>query len=550
MHQSKLFAAKETGQTGPTRKASHMTGLTLACHSKKCEALPYCSAMESMGLKVPGNATCFFRHTYEETALEEEVLKQCEGIPEKRELLSRLMERARHSLAACYNKQSQHNATEELLPLHDALFFARLSLWSAMATAAKAERSFTDVELTYYQEAIAKALCSLKEQAAHFSITEQVQALAAHDHKLREDHSLLFDAQMIRDINRVVGNMITARPTLIVGDKGIAKTQVAKFAMNLFESNPLVISVKGDMMSDELIGKIKHDVELNTFVFKDGPLLTAMKNGIPLLLDEINFGDQAIIARLQDILLKKPGDLVFVQESGEAPFVVQPGFSVIATANEASLRYRHREVLDPAIRDRFDVIARTYPNLDCSPFTDIPPTLLRLALSSAVDEKGVPSEYLSLSFLEDFARLSFVSQYLYVTPAKEVTVELTEDSLKNVVLEESQPLLTDCITPRAMSSIIEECRRGNLPDRTLNQDTLDNLIKTLDQAGSTRNYLLMQSAKVMLAFNSNPVLPIQEKQQDLLVQTGAEHPAAFGKDELFGLSKAAKQKILAHYQGI
>jgi hypothetical protein len=311
-------------------------------------------------------------------------------------------------------------------------------------------------------------------------------------------YALQFDEKMIEDINKLVGNVMNSRPTLIVGDKGIAKTQVAKFVMSLFGSEPMVISVKGDMMSDELIGKIKHDKVQNTFVFKEGVLLRAMRLGTPVLLDEINFGDQAIIARLQDILLKRPGEKVFVQESGEEPIEVAPGFTVFATANEASTRYRHREILDPAIRDRFNIILRSYPDLDINPLTDTPASLLRIALSSAVDSWGLPSPHINLETLESLVKLAHATQFLYSVPGKEVTIQFSEDKVSSSVLEESEPLMTDCITPRTVSKLIADFAAGNLPGVSLDATLIKNLISSLDQAGATHNRELAEQIGLLL----------------------------------------------------
>lgn len=150
-----------------------------------------------------------------------------------------------------------------------------------------------------------------------------------------------------------------------------------------------------------------------------------MRAGVPVLLDEINFGDQAVIARLQDILLKRPGQTAFTQEADTA-IEVRPGFTMLATANDASSRYRHREVLGPALRDRFEIIMRTYPDLAHNPLFDPSPSLMRLALASQIDETGRMSARIDAAAPETLVRITAIPQHLYARPRKKPSSALTK----------------------------------------------------------------------------------------------------------------------------
>ncbi len=201
-------------------------------------------------------------------------------------------------------------------------------------------------------------------------------------------------------------------------------------------------------------------------------------------------------------MLKKPGEKVLVQEDGEQFIVVQPGFAVFATANEASLRYRHREVLDPAIRDRFDILIRSYPDLDSDPLVESSPALMRLAMSSAVNEFGSLSKYIDEDFLSSFVHLAHVTQYLYAVPAKDVTVEFSDKYMKSVVKEDSQPLMTDCITPRTLSNVVADSAKGNLPGQHFDMRLLKRLVRSLDQSGSHSNAELTMQIMLLLGFET------------------------------------------------
>ena len=429
--------------------------------------------------------------------LSEKTVAQIDGLSTNgdiaRQLVTALVER--HAEIARTN-----GLWKRAKPVYDALsalFDVHMELWKAMVDAARGGRAFTDVELDCFEGRIALAQDLADEASREAGGEAFAQAQAACDRELKLRYRLQFDEQMIADIDRLVGNVASSRPSLIVGDKGIAKTQVAKFVMSLYGEEPIVVSVKGDMMSDELIGHLVHDRERQTFVFEEGALVRAMREGRPILLDEINFGDQSIIARLQDILVKIPGESAYIQEE-DATVTVAPGFAVLATANEASLRYRHREVLDPAIRDRFDIVARSYPDIEGTSFLDSAPNLMRLALSSAVDEYGKMSRHIDEDMLRAFVRMAHATQYLYSVPTKDITVELSSDEATGSVRDTDHPLMTDCITPRTLSNIVADCAEGNLPGRRFDIALLDRIIDTLDQAGSRDNAEVAQQLKVIL----------------------------------------------------
>lgn len=491
----------------PKDEGNHMRSHDWQHTEEGCPAYPYCTAMEARGILRKKGESCLYAPEKGLMKLRQTAQAAIEESGEQRTLLEQLAQEGEAQFAYYAVMNFDFTELAQLSKAHDEVFEARMKLWHAMIEARRSGRQFTDVELSYHTALIEQAQSARKDLERKVSEAARLVARSAHDRKLKNLYDLQFDDAMVKDINRLVGNILNSRPTLIVGDKGIAKTQVAKFVMGLYASDPIVISVKGDMMSDELIGKLKHDRAQNTFVFQEGALLTAMRAGLPVLLDEINFGDQAIIARLQDILLKKPGESVFVQESGEESIEVASGFIVFATANEASVRYRHREILDPAIRDRFDIIIRAFPDMDSAVFLDTPQSLLRLALSSAVDAWGLPSRHIDLKVLELFVRLAHATQYLYAVPGKDVTIKFEEDSIGSTVLEESQPLMTDCITPRTVSRVIADCSSGNIPGMRLDGLLIDGLLRALDQAGSTHNYELAEQIRTLLGVGD----PLQEE---------------------------------------
>jgi hypothetical protein len=242
-------------------------------------------------------------------------------------------------------------------------------------------------------------------------------------------------------------------------------------------------------MSHEFIGKDVLDKNAQGSSFRKGKLIQAMVEGRPVLLDEVDLSDQPIMMRLQDFLLLRPGSKVNLQEDGDEEIVIQPGFAAFATANEASKRYQHRVKLDPAFRDRFSIVRAEYPDIDKKPTAEIPHSLMRLALASAVDERGKLSEHTPASELERLARLAHATQALYSLPANDtrIVADLRPDQTTSEFLQAAEePVMSDCITPRTLVETVRRCSLGNKPGMDLESET-QKLINTLDQAGSTTN---------------------------------------------------------------
>src|SRR5699024_4342038 len=89
------------------------------------------------------------------------------------------------------------------------------------------------------------------------------------------------------------------------------------------------------------------------FEWVDGPLITAMKNGSFILVDEISLADDSVLERLNSVLeLERT---IFLAENTETPLIqAKPTFRYFATMNPGG-DYGKKE-LSPALRDRFTEI--------------------------------------------------------------------------------------------------------------------------------------------------------------------------------------------------
>lgn len=112
--------------------------------------------------------------------------------------------------------------------------------------------------------------------------------------------------------------------------------------------------------------------------FQYGPLVRAMKEGKPLVIDEMDGIPHSILMRLNHILTRKVGDKVKIQENGGEEIEIKPGFCVMATGNIKSAKYK-REELDAAFLSRWWSSEVKYlPQNET----------LKIILASLVDKRG------------------------------------------------------------------------------------------------------------------------------------------------------------------
>jgi MoxR-like ATPase len=151
-------------------------------------------------------------------------------------------------------------------------------------------------------------------------------------------------------------------PAYISGPTGNGKSTTVEQACAK-NKRPL-IRVNLNMMTDEdqLIGS-KTLVEGNVEVV-EGPVIIAMRSGIPLLLDEIDAGSANTLLCLQPILEGKP---YYFKLKNELIYPA-PGFTVFATANTKGKgsddgRYIGTNVLNEAFLERFAItFNQDYPS--------------------------------------------------------------------------------------------------------------------------------------------------------------------------------------------
>lgn len=119
-------------------------------------------------------------------------------------------------------------------------------------------------------------------------------------------------------------------------------------------------NLTNETTEEDLIGSFILDN--GNMIWKDGPVLVAMRRGAVLLLDEIDQATTNVMC-LQNVLQNKP---YYVKKTNEM-IKPEPGFTIVATANtkgdgDGSDRFVGANVMNEAFLERFNVvIEQDYP---------------------------------------------------------------------------------------------------------------------------------------------------------------------------------------------
>ncbi|EGG02722.1 uncharacterized protein MELLADRAFT_66139 [Melampsora larici-populina 98AG31] len=147
---------------------------------------------------------------------------------------------------------------------------------------------------------------------------------------------------------------------------------------------------------------------LALFTWKDGPLVQAMREGDPVLLDEISLADDSVLERLNSLL--EPSRSIVLAECGgatieEMQIKAHPSFEIMATMNPGG-DFGKRE-LSPALRNRFTEI---WVPLVSEPADRIAIFASRLSTSKSTSDR-LPSDSECLTWAERIVGFSnFFSQ--------------------------------------------------------------------------------------------------------------------------------------------
>lgn len=150
-------------------------------------------------------------------------------------------------------------------------------------------------------------------------------------------------------------------PIFVSGLSGNGKTTMVEQACARLKREYIRVNISVETEEDDLIGGAAL-VDGNV-VYREGPVLTAMRRGAVICLDELDRGSNKLMC-LQSILEGKP---FFNKKTGEVVHP-QPGFTIVATANTKGKgsedgRFISAQILDDAMLERFALtVEQEYPS--------------------------------------------------------------------------------------------------------------------------------------------------------------------------------------------
>lgn len=359
-------------------------------------------------------------------------------------------------------------------------------------------------------------------------------------------------------VREITENLATGKVVFISGETGIGKTEIARIASKKFSGEePLVVRGYAGMSSDELFGhmsltvdKAKNAAALQGEVdgameqFKKrfpnptpeqeagvvqavlskssatvseyilGSVYKAAQEGRTVIIDEANYIPPELLAKLNDILTKRPGERISVQEDGIGPIEVKKGFGMIFTGNvnpptgPAARRYIGRHLFDLAFQDRISMVPYTYlPQAvegQCKDFTPEQKQLFMVAVTTALlpsprlgtadvlekleNRHGtclLPGGERGLETLWKFTQFAAVTQQAF---AGEIQLGSAHSFQTDGTSQAKQTSVS--LSPRAFMRVIESWRDDGFQKELDQYIAKDLLLRALDPADKAYLYQL------------------------------------------------------------
>ena len=201
---------------------------------------------------------------------------------------------------------------------------------------------------------------TIQSQALDAKIVKQAKLAVEIENLVPDSDSTYVPFGFHKDLVNIIKSGMFY-PTFICGLSGNGKTMMVEQVCAKLKKEAIRVNISIETDEDDLIGG--NTLVDGNVVYREGPVLTAMKRGAILILDEIDRGSNKLMC-LQAILEGKP---YFNKKSGE---VVTPatGFNVIATANTKGKgsddgKFMGAQVLDEAFLERFAItVEQEYPS--------------------------------------------------------------------------------------------------------------------------------------------------------------------------------------------
>lgn len=222
-------------------------------------------------------------------------------------------------------------------------------------------------------------------------------------------------------------------------------------------------------------------------------ILIAVKEGRPVIVDELNTIAMQNLIGLNDILQRHVGSTAYI--TGVGPVMIKPGFGFIGTGNLSTERvnYEGTNELNPAFKSRFVTIEYNYvPQSITGSLEDQEDSdgnqLFRVIITELANPDGsieLPNAKRTLEELFRFAQLSKVTQNVFVGKWKD-SVSHGDSRVEDVELKES------VLSVRNILHVLDNWNLGE--EKDLSKALWDGFISSITDPDD-QNFILSQAVR-------------------------------------------------------
>ncbi len=142
----------------------------------------------------------------------------------------------------------------------------------------------------------------------------------------------------------VLFDILENRRIMLIGHTGTGKTSLIEQVAAHTNQGVLRSNMNGQTTVGDFVGF--WTVKGGETIWVDGVLPTAMREGLWLIVDEVDFAEPAILAVLTAVL--EPGGRLLLKEKGNEIIAPHPSFRLFATANAVGSMGQHRHLYQGA----------------------------------------------------------------------------------------------------------------------------------------------------------------------------------------------------------
>lgn len=172
------------------------------------------------------------------------------------------------------------------------------------------------------------------------------------------NESFHFPTQM-KDIAQ---DVLENKRIMLVGHTGTGKTSCIEQLAALTKNGRIRVNLNGQMPISDFVGT--WTVKGGDMIWLDGALPKAMREGLWLILDEIDFADPSIISALNSVL--EPNGSLTLKEKGDEIITPHKNFRIFSTGNSIGCMqdyrglYQGTNIMNEAFLDRWRVYEVKY----------------------------------------------------------------------------------------------------------------------------------------------------------------------------------------------